>query len=329
VLLTITISLAALLGLAGLFSFTASRRDAKAFPPPGRLIDVAAGRRLHARVEGQGVPAVVFEAGISASSVNWIAIRSQITAFTACVSYDRAGLGWSDPHRGVFDVERMLADLGALLDRLDIPGPFVLVGHSYGGLLVRLFAERYPSRVAGLVLVDPVLACSWAHPDVVKLRVKRRAERIARWGVWFARFGVVRLATSPILVRSLVKRRRADNGVVSCLQTELVKLPPDTLPLIRSHWCRSQNFRSMTAHLTAVEPSFAALKDLPAEYPMTVISAGNTPPEGLAEHRAVADLSRHGRHIVARHSEHWIQFDEPDLVVEAIRAVVEDSRTGD
>src|SRR5579864_9525526 len=105
------------------------------------MVDVG-GRSLHARVAGRGAPAVVFEAGISASSINWTGVQQQVAEFTTAVSYDRAGLGWSDPARGRYDAARMVADLAALLDRTGVPSPYVLVGHSFGATLVRLFGEQ-------------------------------------------------------------------------------------------------------------------------------------------------------------------------------------------
>jgi len=326
VLLTLTISLAALFALAGLFQFQGSRRDARQFPPPGRLVDIG-GRRLHARVEGSGSPAVVFEAGISASSVNWLGVQPQVARFTTTVCYDRAGLGWSDAPRGVFDTDRILADLATLLEKLNVAGPYVLVGHSYGGLLVRIFAERYPEKVAGLVLIDPVLACTWENPDPAHARKKKRAVRIARSAGWCARFGLVRLVTSPALAMGVVVpmfsgRNEEANGIVDRLRTEMVKLPAATVEVVRSHWCRPKNFRAMVAHLGALKGSFSALQNLPLKCPVTVISARDLTPDGLAEHRSIAALSPRGQHIIAQGSGHWVQFDEPELVVDAIRRVM-------
>lgn len=327
----VAISLAALLALAGLFQILASRRDARAFPPPGRMVPIG-GRRLHARVAGSGAPAVVLEAGISATSINWAGIQPQVAEFTTCVSYDRAGLAWSDAAQGTYDVDRMVADLAALLEGLVLQPPHVLVGHSFGALLVRLFEERFPDKVAGMVLIDPVSGCVWAHPDGAHARVKRRGEQVARWGAWCARFGLMRLATSPAVVKTFVVPRfggtsvgrtgvESETGVVDRLQTELMKLPQEVIPMIRAHWCRPKNFRAMVAHLAALEPAFAAVKNLPIACPVTVISAGNTPAEGIAEHRAIAALSPQGQHVVAEHSGHWVQFDQPELVIGAIRRV--------
>jgi pimeloyl-ACP methyl ester carboxylesterase len=290
------------------------------------MIDIG-GRKLHAQVMGDGAGVVVFEAGISASSLNWVLTQPQVAAFATTCCYDRAGLGWSEPPRGTYDSERMIADLAALLDRLNLPGPYVLVGHSYGGLLVRLFAERYPGKVAALVLIDPVLACHWARPDASRTRLKQRAAQMALWGGRLASFGIIRLATSPTIVRRLILPRLAGGdepveGAVYRLDTELRKLPPETVPVIRSHWCRRKSFRAILAHLAALECSFAALKNLRLDIPLTVISARNTPPEGLAEHREIARLSPRGEHILAQRSGHWIQLDEPHPVVDAIRRAV-------
>ncbi len=208
-----------------------------------------------------------------------------------------------------------------LLDRLKLPAPYVLVRHSYGGLLTRLFAQRYPAKVAGLVLIDPVLACDWAHPDRTRARLVQRGTTIARWAVWMARFGFIRLATSEIVVRSVVVPKFGENGLVDRLRTDLVKLPHEAIPVVRSHWRRPQNFRAVVDHLTALQSSFTVLENLPLRCPVTIISAANTTPDGLAEHRAVAALSPHGQHIVAQQSGHWIQVEEPELVIDAIKEV--------
>ena len=320
-LITLT-GLAALLALAGLFQFAGSWRDARRYPAPGRRLDIG-GRCLHARLEGSGDPPVVFEAGISASSINWTIIQQAVARHTSTCAYDRAGLAWSDPPRGAFTVDAMLADLGALLDSLYPGRACVLVGHSFGGLLIRLFAERHPERVAGIVLVDAVLATSWANPNPFRARIKRKGIRLARYGAWAARLGLVRLVTSPMLIRSVVLPRfggekAAPGSLIGRMQKELSKFPPETLPAIRAHWSRPHTFQAMTAHLHALDQSFAALGEKPLHCPVVVISAGNTPPAGMAEHRAIAALSPQGEHVIAHSSGHWIQLDEPDLVVDAI-----------
>src|SRR5665213_3456515 len=111
-------------------------------PPPGRLVDIG-GRRLHLDLRGQRAPTVVMEAGIAASSMSWCLIHNRVAEFATAIGYDRAGLGWSEaaPHRATAaDAAR---DLALLLERAEIPGPIVLVGHSFGGLVARVFEETY------------------------------------------------------------------------------------------------------------------------------------------------------------------------------------------
>ncbi|WP_345482518.1 alpha/beta hydrolase, partial [Actinopolymorpha pittospori] len=115
-------------------------------------VDVG-GRRLHVVSHGQGAPTVLFEAGLGCSAKDWALIQARVGQVTASYSYDRAGEGASD-ESGPWSVQGWLSDLESWLDALSAPGPYVLVGHSIGGHVVRTFAARHPEEVAGLVLVD-------------------------------------------------------------------------------------------------------------------------------------------------------------------------------
>jgi pimeloyl-ACP methyl ester carboxylesterase len=272
---------------------------------------------------------VVFEAGISASSISWTVLQPQIAEVTSTVSYYRAGLGWSDPARCRFDVEFLLADFTTLLELLNPPQPYVLVGHSYGALLLRIYAERNPKKVAGMVLLDPVLACDWARPAVNERRLLTAARIMSTWGGFLARFGVVRFASAPLLRGStrlpkLISRASAGPaaGVVDRLTGEIRKLPKESWPIVRAHWCRPSNFRAMVKHLRALEASFQALRNARFEGPLIVISGANISRAGLAEHQAIAALSPRGEHLVAESGGHWVHFDAPELVADAIRRVV-------
>lgn len=127
--------------------------DARAYPAPGQLVDVG-GHRLHLQCTGTGSPTVVLEPGLGATSsdLGWIA--PAVARDTRVCVYDRAGRGWSDPAAGPQDAAHIAADLHALLDQAQVPGPYVLAGHSFGGLYVLSFAAQFPDQVAGLVLLD-------------------------------------------------------------------------------------------------------------------------------------------------------------------------------
>ena len=127
--------------------------DTRAYPVPGQLVDVG-GHRMHIHCTGAGSPTVILEPGQggASSDLGWVA-PAVARDSTVCV-YDRAGRGWSDPADGPQDAARIAADLHTLLERAEVPGPYVLAGHSFGGLYVQAFAANYPDRVAGLVLLD-------------------------------------------------------------------------------------------------------------------------------------------------------------------------------
>ncbi len=156
-------ALGLIVAAGALYQWIGTVRDARRLPAPGRMIDVG-GRRLHAQIEGRGSPPIVFEAGIAATSLSWIAVQSEVAKSTQTISYDRAGLGWSDAAESC-DLDALLADLRELLDRAQIASPRIMVGHSFGGLIALAYAARYPKEVAGLVLVDPAGASEWANPS--------------------------------------------------------------------------------------------------------------------------------------------------------------------
>ncbi|MGH9331314.1 MAG: alpha/beta fold hydrolase, partial [Vicinamibacterales bacterium] len=160
--------------------------------PPGRLIDVG-GYRLHLNGTGAGRPTVVLDAALGGSSVSWALVQPEVARFTRVCSYDRAGFGWSDAGPMPRTVGRIVGELRTLLDRAGEPSPYVLVGHSFGGLVLRVFAARYPADVAGLVLVDPAHPEDWVNP-APKERVKiDRGVRLCRQGARAARLGVARV----------------------------------------------------------------------------------------------------------------------------------------
>jgi hypothetical protein len=154
------IAVLALASIGGGYQTLGEAADARAFPMPGQLIDVA-GHRLHLSCTGAGTPTVVLEpgAGAMSSSLGWIA--PAVARDTRVCVYDRAGRGWSEPADTTQDGAQIATDLHTLLQRGHVPGPYVLAGHSFGGLYVLTFAARYPDEVAGMVLVDST-APTWS-----------------------------------------------------------------------------------------------------------------------------------------------------------------------
>jgi pimeloyl-ACP methyl ester carboxylesterase len=334
-LFLVALGTAALLVLAGSIYQRAGRNsDARRFPPLGRLIDIG-GTDLHVYAIGEGTPPVIFEAGIAATSLSWQLVQPEIAKFTQTASYDRAGLGWSGANpqpRTIWDVAD---ELRAVMDRADIPRSRVLVAHSYGALVAIAYAVRYPSEVAGMVLVDPVSTREWGEPSESHLKTLRRGMLLSRRGALLARLGVVRLTLSLLSAGSRRLPRmiaRASSGRSAAITDQLVgqvsKLPSESWPIIQSHWCDPKCFEAMARYLEALPPSAAAVAqelaqtDALRDVPLTVLSAGTASPMQRAEHESLARRSSHGQLEVVPGSGHWIQVDRPDVVIQAAREMV-------
>jgi pimeloyl-ACP methyl ester carboxylesterase len=305
-------------------------RDLQRYPAPGRLFDVH-GTRLHIHVQGSGAPAVIFEAGVAASSVSWRPVQEAVSTFTATAAYDRAGFAWSGLGSRRQSPAEMNESLRTLLQLAGLEPPFVLVGHSFGALLMRLYAAQWPEDVAGLVLVDPPLLQEWGSPAPARLKMLGRGVSLSRRGALLARIGFVRLSLALLtsglrFLPKLISKISSGKGhaVSSRLVVEVRKLPPELWPAVQSHWCRPESFESMARHLECL-PATAALvaQTQPlGRIPVTVISGSHLSPAQQAEHAAIAASSENGRHIVSIDSGHWVHLDDPATVIDAIREMV-------
>ncbi len=294
------------------------------------MIDIG-GRRLHLIDRGANGPPVVFESGISATCLNWTQVRAKVERFARACTYDRAWLGWSDPAPLPRSTSAIVDDLHVLVAAAQVPQPYILVGHSFGGMLVRAFAAQYPGDVAGLVLVDPLSPSEWLNALPAQGRILGRGVKLARRGAVLARIGVVRAALSLLMsggrrVPQWIAKLSSGRGesVMSRLVGEVRKMPPETWPMVRAHWCQPKGFLGLAAYLESLPASSAEAAALaePGAIPIIVLSAANSTPAQLEEREEWVRRSPRGQHIVARKSGHWIQLDEPHLVVEAIRDMI-------
>lgn len=290
------------------------------------------GRRLHIRsVPGaSGAPTIVFDAALGGSSLSWVFVERALAGRWPLFLYDRAGLGWSDAGQGACTLPALVEDLDTALQQ--IHGPLLLVGHSFGALVVRYFAYLQPSRVAGLVLVDPPALEEWASPDPEHRARLDSGIRLARRGVWAARCGLAQAvawmvgtgafrlaATSARLVSGGRLRTKSDFNFAPA-----VKLPPEYKPVMRWFWSRARFYRALAVQMEALPEAARLVANLPplTDLPLAVLSAADTPDSQAAEHARTAAQSRHGLHLTAHASGHWIPLEEPELVVSAIQSVL-------
>lgn len=201
-------------GVGGSYETIQEQVDRSTTAMPGQLVDVG-GRRLHVHCTGSGSPTVVLVSGLAETSVYWGGwIAPAVAQNTTVCAYDRAGQGWSDPPASPQDGVAVVTDLHTLLDHAQIPGPYVLVGHSTGGVYVRIFAARYPDQVAGMVLLDsqPNEALIGLPDFPSQYNILRRASALFPS---LARLGVFRLVNQFAADPLPVPTRDEERAVVS------------------------------------------------------------------------------------------------------------------
>lgn len=299
------------LGLANLVFADESAPSPPAFvppPAPGELVDIG-GRRLHLDCKGDAAaPTVLFEAGLSQYTAHSGFSKAQdaIAPFARACTYDRAGLGWSDPVPGARTQQDMVADLHALIAAKKLRTPLVIVGHSVGGLLARLYAREYPDEVAGLVLVDASPEPYLFTPGAAQFRTGLAAE-----------------------IDAGLKKAQGDGPVVP--------LPADVEPDIVVAF--------LPRVLATVKQEYEALDRVPAamrqahgygtlgDLPLAVIRRGKTETPPNAEdlqwrewQEELATLSTHGFLVVAENTGHVIPYENPAVVAGAVRRILDEIR---
>jgi pimeloyl-ACP methyl ester carboxylesterase len=316
--------------------------DPKAHPPPGKLVDVG-GWRLHLDCAGSGGPAVVFASGSGDFSFDWALVQPGIARFARACAYDRAGDAWSDPGPIPRTMRQEAYELHTLLERAGIAPPYVLVGHSYGGLLVRVYAERYPDEVAGMVLVDAT------HEDTV-LMMNGKLVRMRELDTGKPVPDVKKRMTEPPRLPT-PKELQEFRDFRKFIKADRIDPPFDRLtePIQRLRlWARSRppvpaGEGFWAEELAAMHAGREAKPQPLGDKPLAVIIPGRRdgPPPGVTaeewaklveekvrQKEGLAGLSRNSRIVRAPQSGHHIQLDEPAVVVSAIREVVEAARTG-
>ena len=335
-LLFLLLLLSFLLALGVGYQVLGSRRDQRRYLPPGRMIDIGP-CKLHLNQSGTGKPVVLLEAGIAATSLSWALVQPGLAEFTTVCSYDRAGLGWSGSRPSAScppTLQQMIDELDALLRKAGLDAPFVLVGHSFGALLVNAFAHAHPERVVGLILVDPVSLAHWGSGTRSNAEQIASGAKLSRRGAVLARVGIVRAALSilhaggrwiPRHIGQATARR--GTGLMERLVSEVAKLPREVQSTVRAHWSRAKGFLAMAGYLEALPASAAAAAAMrvPPAIPVTILSAGNATPEELFERNAWAKRSSRGSHTQVPGTGHWLQWERPELVIAAIQKMIQEA----
>jgi pimeloyl-ACP methyl ester carboxylesterase len=299
-------------------------------PPPGRMVDLG-GWRVHLHCTGQrrpGEPAVILEAGAGGFSVDWSLVQPEVSSFARVCSYDRAGLGWSElgPHPRT--MRQVVWELHELLRRAGEAPPYLLVGHSYGGMLVRLYSFTHPDEVAGLVLDESghergtQVLREGRMVRLIDLASGRRVPEV-RTSDPLREEDIPSGARTQIEAAARAMAPRAIDGSHARLPEEARRMRTWAFSQVK-HWASNDN-PFEPEELAALLDRWTRSAEPLGNLPVVVLSRGRAEGDAAREeehrlHQAeLLNLSRSSRQVIARHSGHQILLDEPELVVAAIR----------
>ena len=301
------------------------QRAAAELPPPGTLVDIGE-RRIHLDCRGSGAPIVVFEAGLDVyGSVSWSAVHDAVAQTTRACAYDRAGILWSDRSSAARNADAIATDLHRALQAANEKGPYVMVGHSLGGPYAMTFTKQFGDDVAGLVFIDA------SHPDQQERIEEATGQPIEQPTAGPKLLAALAWTGLPRLLAPSLGYPKAPEQANAALAAYLPSsLRPmlDELAALDETFGEAGTFRSLGDRplvvLTAMAPlraeDLAALKLTP-EQGLQLQAAW------LELHEDEASWSSRGRHVRLDDARHYIQFDRPDAVIDAVREVVESIRT--
>jgi pimeloyl-ACP methyl ester carboxylesterase len=310
----------ALLALSGaLYQGISDKLDAKKYPPIGKLVDVG-GYNIHLYTTGSGGPSVILDAGMGCSALGWSLVQPKVAEFTQVTALDRAGNGWSDESPLERTSENIIMEFRTALKKANIPAPYVLVGHSFGGMNAQLWASLYPDEVLGVILVDS------GHEDQYK---KIPMPQINHTVMMLAsRLGVARLVTH------LPVHKKGIAVFPEDIQEQL-------LPQIRT----TKFMRTVLGEASQIETSCKQLKAVGkslGDKPLMVISAAKgTSAEGSGYsqeqvdsflgyfkelQKDLATKSTQGKQVIAEESDHMVTLNQPQIIIDSIKEMVDSSR---
>lgn len=279
---------------------------------PLPLERIAIGNRIwHVQKMGHGSPTVIFESGLGGLSLQWFQIQSQIAELTTTLSYDRAGQGQSDPPQSPRTPQNITDELSQLLVQLQVQPPYILVGHSFGGLLCRYFANQYPETVKGIVLVD---ASHEKQLELIEGYDKRHSQMLKGMRL------MSELSRLPVLGRMIANRSLKD------FQAHVTEDMWQKMVVIAGS---PKHLKSMYAEMSHFEDFFGQKHIIPDDFgdlPLIVVTAAesvlhNPPADNLSAEAfnhahlemqaTLSEMSTRGQHIIVPKATHMSIMSHP------------------
>jgi pimeloyl-ACP methyl ester carboxylesterase len=279
--------------------------DLMKYRPEGQVVPIDK-CNLHTIVKGQGSYTVILESGMGGCALDWCLVQPEVSKFATVVSYDRAGFGWSIRGREKSTSREYNNDLRALLHKLELNPPYILVGHSLSGMNMRLFAAEYPDEVAGLVLVDSVHEDRYIFNQAESSRKDqyRKAVKLYKLGYLLAPLGFPR-----------IKKRHIGSN----------KLPVHYQIIVKKLGYRPNAFKAVYLELLNATESARQIQNnkLKHDLPILILSAGKQDEYWKKQQVNLKDLSNETKQIIVEDSWHAIQIHKPEEVISAIREIIE------
>lgn len=314
----------ALVGTGVTYQHFSTKLDAENYQPIGKLVDIG-GYKLHMLDQGCGGPTVVIDSGVRCNCLDWWLVQPDIAKFTRVITYDRAGYGWSDESPLDRTSKNIVKELRAMLKQAGVPGPYILVGHSFGGNNMQLFAMMYPHDVAGLILVDSV------HPDLLSY-VNLPSIEYFHLSLCAVYLGVFRVLVNVPFVRDIVAK-------------QLEKFPIDIQKIYYSRTITAKFVHAVSSEAVCASESLNQVSmygNSLGSLPLTVVTASNP----LMDYENVKNIynsrevdvinqgwlnlqhdltnkSSNVKHIIAQDSGHMIPVDRPDVIIAAVQNMVD------
>jgi pimeloyl-ACP methyl ester carboxylesterase len=324
------ILLVVLVATGAIYQAIASARDEKTYKPVDQMVDVN-GIQMRLDCRGSGSPTVILEAGGQSPALFWVRVQDEVAKFTRVCSYDRAGYGWSDPVHEAMLPQRVAEMLHALLEKAGEKPPYVMVGHSFGGVYVRTFTAQYPDEVVGMVLVDS----SHEHQNqLTPATLAQSPEYVQGKNRMMTTLQLIQFAEPIGLLRAF---KFLDAGVAN------YSLPESEKGSVLAQMYRS-GYMGAYARETIMMSNYSGQPEKLGDMPLIVLSQKidaqymfkQIPPSvqsmELAQQMAdvandmweeLAALSTRGKWVIVEGTGHFIQLDKPQVVIDAIQEVFE------